>query len=306
MHLTNFHFYQSKNYLYSKPVKGLSGCGVGYRFAFNGKENDDETETQDYGMRIYDYRLGKFLSVDPLTKSFPSLTPYQFASNSPIANIDLDGLEATFFMLQYTSDKSVKLITHKAIDLKLETLFGKINCNISDVSYVFGTDGNWHKIPKEWESKSFNEAGSIKDILGMVNSWENANKAYQGVLMGEALQKIGESAELAVGLVTLGRGLKDLAYKGVSALKGTQYEEYLAKTLKCGRKGFLKGGRDFDGKYLNKAGKVSWFEAKSGNFWRDQTSTEAGFAKFRSDMGDRLRIAKENGVEYELFSNSPI
>jgi hypothetical protein len=48
---------------------------------------------QDYGMRVYDTRLGKFLSTDPLTKSYPDLTPYQFASNSPIQNIDLDGLE---------------------------------------------------------------------------------------------------------------------------------------------------------------------------------------------------------------------
>ncbi len=67
------------------------------RFGFNGKENDNEVKgngsQQDYGMRIYDPRLGKFLSVDPLTKSYPMLTPYQFASNSPISGVDLDGLE---------------------------------------------------------------------------------------------------------------------------------------------------------------------------------------------------------------------
>ncbi|MCZ8023620.1 MAG: hypothetical protein O9294_17785 [Cytophagales bacterium] len=34
------------------------------------------------------------LSVDPLTRSYPELTPYQFASNTPIQAIDLDGLEA--------------------------------------------------------------------------------------------------------------------------------------------------------------------------------------------------------------------
>ncbi len=100
MHLTNFHFLSryigTKNYLYSKPVKGLRACGVGYGFGFNGKENDNETKTQDYGMRIYDYRLGKFLSVDPLSNEFPELTPYQFASNTPIMAIDLDGLEAWF------------------------------------------------------------------------------------------------------------------------------------------------------------------------------------------------------------------
>jgi hypothetical protein len=33
--------------------------------------------------------------VDPLTASYPFYTPYQFAGNSPIYNIDLDGLEDT-------------------------------------------------------------------------------------------------------------------------------------------------------------------------------------------------------------------
>jgi RHS repeat-associated protein len=67
------------------------------RYGFNGKENDNEVKgegnQQDYGMRIYDPRLGKFLSVDPITKKYPELTPYQFASNRPIDGIDMDGLE---------------------------------------------------------------------------------------------------------------------------------------------------------------------------------------------------------------------
>jgi hypothetical protein len=48
---------------------------------------------QDYGMRIYDPRVGRFLSVDPLTGNYPELTPYQFASNNPVEFIDIDGLE---------------------------------------------------------------------------------------------------------------------------------------------------------------------------------------------------------------------
>jgi RHS repeat-associated protein len=67
-----------------------------YRFGFNGKENDREWGNQliqDYGFRLYNPAIGKFLSVDPLMKGYPMLTPYQFASNRPIDGIDLDGLE---------------------------------------------------------------------------------------------------------------------------------------------------------------------------------------------------------------------
>ena len=77
---------------------GRMYSGVGYRFGFNGKEEDNEVmgegNFQDYGFRMCNTRLGRFISVDPLTKSYPELTPYQFASNMPIAAIDLDGLEA--------------------------------------------------------------------------------------------------------------------------------------------------------------------------------------------------------------------
>jgi RHS repeat-associated protein len=69
----------------------------GYRYGFNGKENDNEVKgegnEQDYGMRVYDGRVGKFLSVDPITGKYPELTPYQFASNRPVQGIDLDGEE---------------------------------------------------------------------------------------------------------------------------------------------------------------------------------------------------------------------
>jgi RHS repeat-associated protein len=75
-----------------------------YRYGFNGKENDNEVKGEgnqiDYGERIYDPRAGRFLSVDPLFEDYPWYTPYQFAGNSPIANIDLDGEEEYFYKLK--------------------------------------------------------------------------------------------------------------------------------------------------------------------------------------------------------------
>ncbi|HVG16539.1 MAG TPA: RHS repeat-associated core domain-containing protein [Chitinophagaceae bacterium] len=77
---------------------GMEGVAGAYRYGFNGKENDNEVKgegsQQDYGMRIHDPRLGRFLSVDPLQEDYPELTPYQFASNTPVWAIDIDGLES--------------------------------------------------------------------------------------------------------------------------------------------------------------------------------------------------------------------
>ena len=66
---------------------------IKYRYGFNGKENDKDISTggQDFGERIYDGRLGKFLSTDPYYKNFPSYSPYMFAGNSPIKYLDEKG-----------------------------------------------------------------------------------------------------------------------------------------------------------------------------------------------------------------------
>ncbi len=77
---------------------GRSWSNDNYRYGFNGKEKDKEgmgggNQTYDYGFRIYNPALAKFLSVDPLSASYPWYTPYQFAGNKPIIAIDLDGLE---------------------------------------------------------------------------------------------------------------------------------------------------------------------------------------------------------------------
>jgi RHS repeat-associated protein len=78
-------------------VPNRHGSSDAYRYGFNGKEKDDEIKGEglqyDYGFRIYDPRIGKFLSTDPLFAGYPYYTPYQFAGNRPIWAIDLDGLE---------------------------------------------------------------------------------------------------------------------------------------------------------------------------------------------------------------------
>jgi RHS repeat-associated protein len=83
-----------------------------YRYGFNAKENDNEVKgtgnQQDYGMRHYDSRIGRPISFDPISKEFPQLSPYQFFSNNPILNIDLDGLEGLeWYMVKQMHDETM-------------------------------------------------------------------------------------------------------------------------------------------------------------------------------------------------------
>ncbi len=106
-------------------IAEIAEVGESYRFGFNGKEKDQEGmggggSTYDYGFRIYNPNLGKFLSVDPLASSFPFYTPYQFAGNKPICSLDLDGLEDIYYMKSF-KDKQGDAV----IDLMNETSLGK-------------------------------------------------------------------------------------------------------------------------------------------------------------------------------------
>ena len=87
----------SDYYPFGMEMPGRNSAAGGYRYGFNGKENDSEMYGdggfQDYGMRMYDPRVCRFPSVDPLTSEYAYYTPYQFAGNKPIQYIDLDGLE---------------------------------------------------------------------------------------------------------------------------------------------------------------------------------------------------------------------
>ena len=90
-----------RDYLaFGAVMAGRSVENEGYTYSFNGKELDPSTGWQDYGFRDYNPVYKRFDRVDPLTDRYPELTPYQFASNTPIQAIDLDGLE----MLNVTID----------------------------------------------------------------------------------------------------------------------------------------------------------------------------------------------------------
>ncbi|HEY0609034.1 MAG TPA: RHS repeat-associated core domain-containing protein [Chitinophaga sp.] len=104
-----------------------------YRYGFNGKENDNEIKgegnQQDYGMRIYDPRIAKFLSIDPLTPKYPELTPYQFASNTPIMGVDLDGKEI-YVTIGSVARKGTDIKVTGAVDIKYKVL------NLSQKEYT--------------------------------------------------------------------------------------------------------------------------------------------------------------------------
>ncbi|MCB9224222.1 MAG: RHS repeat-associated core domain-containing protein [Crocinitomicaceae bacterium] len=95
-----------------------------YRYSFNGKEKDDEISGNgniyDYGFRIYNARLGKFLSTDPLSGNYPWYTPYQFAGNKPIWAIDIDGLEEWIYVYEFDAETQTATLIEKKHNVSVQ------------------------------------------------------------------------------------------------------------------------------------------------------------------------------------------
>jgi len=64
-------------------------------YLYNGKELDSDfgLDWYHYGARMYDSTIGRFTGVDPISDQFAWVSTYNYAENSPIANIDLHGLQ---------------------------------------------------------------------------------------------------------------------------------------------------------------------------------------------------------------------
>ncbi|HEY0771810.1 MAG TPA: RHS repeat-associated core domain-containing protein, partial [Sphingobacteriaceae bacterium] len=139
--------------------------GDGYRYGFNGKENDNEVKgiagsQQDYGMRIYDPRLGRFLSLDPLASVYPAWTPYSFAMNRPIDGIDLDGAEFATVIKKYFYGSKKPVLEISWNDPNQHNSWGNRGQGILTRSEFFGKDGRMtNSIEKMYKRNSIGDHG---------------------------------------------------------------------------------------------------------------------------------------------------
>lgn len=67
------------------PNKTLEGD---YRYSFQGQEKDAETEMEAFELRLWDNRIGRWLTTDPAGQYF---SPYLGMGNNPINGVDPDG-----------------------------------------------------------------------------------------------------------------------------------------------------------------------------------------------------------------------
>ncbi len=75
----------------SRPTAHYSLLTANSTYTFSAKEKDSETGLSYFGSRYYSSDLSVWLSVDPMSDKYPSLSPYTYCADNPVKLTDPDG-----------------------------------------------------------------------------------------------------------------------------------------------------------------------------------------------------------------------
>jgi RHS repeat-associated protein len=174
--------------------------GATTEHGFTGHEHLDDTYLIHMNGRVYDYRLGRFLSVDPVisTSGSQSLNPYSYVVNNPLAGRDPTGYECSGDSSTGThicaSDAS-KTLTKVGNDIKNALAQGVVKETdpVASVSRVLGYDAE-----KVVAMASGNGAQGLSNTTQKgatdqtQNPAQNASQPQSAVPNGNATDKQGD------------------------------------------------------------------------------------------------------------------
>lgn len=176
---------------FRKPYNSNTPRGIllglkSYRFSFNGQEKDGDTYSEgnayDFGARIYDSRLGRWMSMDPLQKKYPFNSPYSFCANNPIVYVDYDGRDYRY-SIEIITDKSGKSYANISINTTIHA-YGKDACGVENPFQIKGA------VVVDFQGKQY-----IANVTVNVNVVAHKSKeaAEQAMVAGDNMMQVDES-----------------------------------------------------------------------------------------------------------------
>ncbi len=206
----------------------MRGCGVGYGFAFNGQEKDDEISGEGNIMTAefweYDARLGRRWNVDPISKH--SSSNFSCFSNNPLTRIDPNGksdyyTEKGKYLGSDGSEKTdIIIITDKNLIKKINAqseevlkknpdAYVEVKIELKENTYfILPSFKDRSEIKEKIEKVDYSD-GKYYEIGGASYTIDGKTTRNDNTGEKQTLQQMAESAEnnllpLGVGLLTEG------------------------------------------------------------------------------------------------------
>ena len=83
----------------ARPTAHYSLLTANSTYTFSAKEKDPETGLSYFGSRYYSSDLSVWLSVDPMSDKYPSMSPYVYCADNPVKLVDPNGEEYELFII---------------------------------------------------------------------------------------------------------------------------------------------------------------------------------------------------------------
>ena len=179
-------------------------------YTFSGKEKDVETGYGYFGARYYDSGLSIWLSVDPMSDKYPSMSPYNYCANNPVILVDPDGRD----WYEAEDGKSINFVYgetgerkgYKHLGANLDQQYvDKINngdysslsisANFQNEDFVPQKDGQCCKAANQMCTNRGGKKTNYGNELQIVTRGENGSAGVNGIKSNlfSAIKSVGES-----------------------------------------------------------------------------------------------------------------
>jgi RHS repeat-associated protein len=186
-----------------------------YRYGFNGKEKLDEMKgdgnAYDFGARMLDPRIGRWLSRDPLEAKYPNISTYTFVGNSPIFCIDPDGKQ-----IKPTNEPAAKVLNSMVDQM-----------NRAGFTIDQNSNGALYEVPDTYRVIN-GVAGGEKNSVSSEREFSKKMKKYNSNLAKEEIVEmysvylgIQHPKVIEVQVTTTGTDGRDFTYGGSSGTTGS-------------------------------------------------------------------------------------
>ena len=195
-------------------------------YSFNGKEKDYESGFHYYGSRYYNSELSMWLSTDPMSDKYPSLSPYNYCADNPVKFIDPNGREIDLSNLS-EGEKNIYL---KNIEILRQNKMFQVyyeHLEKSDIKYIIkfgqGGGGSGSFNPKT------NEVYSIDDMYSLSQELFHAYQSDIGVYSSKDLSVREAEADIVSQniAISVGFGAQSGDWSGMFIIKN----EYIDNDL---------------------------------------------------------------------------